>query len=213
MKARILVSILALSLLGGAAPPPPAYTPIVGFHHDAGVDLYGYYMPAPEVRLGKWQLTDISVGPLDEFVAYENGKRDPPEYAPIMFEFADATSPMVQTEIGEVHKVTRRVLPTAYRLSGGHLSFAGTDAVLGRVTFEGTLDIATIRRAQNQDGGNEGAIVLSGPSRRGRQDDAHHLHLVWRRLNDARFQSRLCRHSDARDRRTAKRGRAQAVPP
>ncbi|MBA3048249.1 hypothetical protein [Brevundimonas sp.] len=138
-----------------AEAPPAATAP--AFSHEMSGDLSGYYMPASEVRIGKWSFDHIFVGQAHEFQAWEGGDRSE-TFGPVMLQFDDVTSPMVQTEIGEARSVTARVLPTAYTVTDNRISFEGRSAELGAVRFEGALDpgaLATARRNL----GDEGVVV------------------------------------------------------
>lgn len=142
-----------------AAPAPEASaTPAAAaFSHALTVDASGYYMPVTAPSFGKWTLRDIAVGQRTDFAAWEQGNRSS-TYAPIMIEFEDATSPMVQTEIGEARSGQVRVLPTSYAVTDAGISFTGTSPELGEVRFEGVLDadaLATSRRNL----GDEGAVL------------------------------------------------------
>lgn len=133
------------------APSAPA------FSHSMSSDLSGYYMPAREVRIGKWSLDHVFVGQATEFRAWEGGTRSG-TFGPVMLQFDDVTSPIVQTEIGEARSVTARVLPTAYEVTDSRIRFEGRSTELGPVRFEGVLDpgaLATARRNL----GDEGVVV------------------------------------------------------
>lgn len=135
------------------APPSAAQT----FSHSMSADLSGYYMPASEVRIGKWAFDHVFVGQAQEFQAWEGGSRSA-TFGPVMLQFDDVTSPMVQTEIGEARSITARVLPTAYSVSDTHINFQGRSPELGLVRFDGVLDpgaLATSRRNL----GDEGVVV------------------------------------------------------
>jgi len=137
----------------GALAPPAARA----FSYASTGDLSGYYMPMSEVRLGKWSFDHVFVGQAAEFRAW-NGADTTATFAPVMLQFDDATSPMVQTELGEAHSVTARVLPTRYAVSDERIEFEGTSPELGRVAFEGRIDqgaLATARRNL----GDEGVVV------------------------------------------------------
>lgn len=138
-----------------AAEPSAATT----FSYASTGDLSGYYMPAGEVRVGDWSLDHVFVGQAAEFRSWKGGGRNS-TFAPVMLQFDDVTSPMVQTEIGEARSVTARVLPTRYAVSDDRIAFEGTSAELGRVRFEGRLDqgaLATARRNLGDEG-----VVLTG---------------------------------------------------
>jgi hypothetical protein len=139
----------------GSAEPPPAATP--AFSHSISSDLSGYYLPASEVRIGKWSFDHVFVGQAPEFQAWEGGSRSG-TFGPVMLQFDDVTSPMVQTEIGEARSITARVLPTAYSVTDNRITFEGRSAELGAVRFEGAIDpgaLATARRNL----GDEGVVV------------------------------------------------------
>lgn len=144
-----------------SAPSGPA-APTPGFVHDKGADLFGYYLPAREVKVGNWRLTALSLGQEGEFADWEAGKRTT-TYAPVMLEFEDVTSPTETNEMGQtVHKATTRVLPASYAVSGGKLAFAGQDARLGPVGFAGSVDLAKLKatKAKGPNGGPE--TILTG---------------------------------------------------
>jgi hypothetical protein len=139
-----------------AEAPAPAAT---AFSHSMSSDLSGYYMPASEVRIGKWSFDHVFVGQAQEFQAWEGGSRSG-TFGPVMLQFDDVTSPMVQTEIGEARSITARVLPTAYSVTDTRVRFAGHSAELGAVHFVGVLDpeaLATSRRNLGEEG-----VVLIG---------------------------------------------------
>lgn len=133
------------------APAAPA------FSHSMSSDLSGYYMPAREARIGKWSFDHVFVGQAQEFQAWEGGSRSG-TFGPVMLQFDDETSPMVQTEIGEARSITARVLPTVYSVTDTRISFQGRSPELGLVRFDGTFDpgaLATSRRNL----GDEGVVV------------------------------------------------------
>jgi len=138
------------------AAEPPAAT---AFSDASTGDLSGYYMPASDVRVGKWSLDHVFVGQAAEFRSWTGGERTT-TFAPVMLQFDDVTSPMVETELGEARSVTARVLPTRYAVSDDRIMFEGTSAELGRVTFEGRLDQGALANSR-RNLGDEGA-VLSG---------------------------------------------------
>ena len=142
----------------GEAPSAPApAAPATTFSHSMSADLSGYYMPANEVRIGKWSFDHIFVGQTQDFEAWEGGTRSE-TFGPVMVQFDDVTSPMVETEIGEARSITARVLPSTYSVTDNRISFEGRSAELGAVRFEGALDpgaLATARRNL----GDEGVVV------------------------------------------------------
>lgn len=163
MRTRILAAAGIAALFAVAScdrPDAPGEAPSAAapaFSHSMSSDLSGYYMPASEVRIGKWSFDHVFVGQAQEFQAWEGGSRSG-TFGPVMLQFDDATSPMVQTEIGEAHSVNARVLPTTYSVTDTRISFEGRSGELGAVRFEGALDpgaLATSRRNL----GDEGVVV------------------------------------------------------
>ena len=143
-------------VLTPAAPGAP-----VAFLHEKATDFAGYFLPSQPVKVGKWKLSDLSIGPEDELAKWEAGTRTA-TYAPVMLEFDDMTSPTKANELGQqVHTVRIRVLPTTYALGpGGAVHFTAKDANLGDVQFDGTVDAAALTklRAAGPNGGPQ-AIV------------------------------------------------------
>ena len=134
-----------------AAPAGPAFT------NSAAGDLSGYYLPIDDARVGKWAFDHVFVGQAAEFTGWQGGERSA-TFAPLMLQFEDTTSPMVQTEIGEARSVTARVLPTTYAVNDGEIRFEGRSPELGVVMFSGRLDqgaLATARRNL----GDEGTVL------------------------------------------------------
>jgi hypothetical protein len=136
------------------AEPPPA---TAAFSHAISADLSGYYLPAGELRVGKWSLDHIFVGQVQDFQSWEGGSRSE-TFGPVMLQFEDVTSPMVQTEIGETRSASARVLPGAYSVTDTSLSFEGRSPELGRVRFEGALDPAALATSR-RNLGDEGVVV------------------------------------------------------
>lgn len=140
--------------------PPSAPAPsATAFSYASTDDLSGYYMPASEVRIGKWSLDHVFVGQAAEFRSWAGGDRGA-TFAPVMLQFDDATSPMVQTELGEARSVTARVLPTRYAVSDDRVRFEGTSPELGRVSFDGRLDPGALATSRRNLG--DGSVVLTG---------------------------------------------------
>lgn len=132
-----------------------------GFSHKAGENLFGYYIPTQDVRVGDLRLDHLHIGGKTEFAAWEAGQRSE-TYAPVMLEFSDLSSPVETNELGaEVHTVRVRVLPSAYRLGDGDFRFVGEDARVGTVTLDGMLDLGVLGQARS-DGPSSGEpeIVL-----------------------------------------------------
>ena len=142
-------------------PAPPALAGPAGFHHQAGFDAQGFYMPVQEVRVGALLLDHVGVGSPNDFEQWEKGDREG-VYGPILLQFDDTTSPVIENEMGgEVHSVNVRILPTAYNFDSHTLSFAGTDAKLGKVVFEARFDGEALRRAL-ESGESAQVTVLRG---------------------------------------------------
>lgn len=165
MRHRRLAAAALLTVIGlascddsasgnrGAAPAPAAST------YTAAGDVSGYYMPLAEVRSGKWSLHHLFLGQAAEFAGWQGGQRSP-TFAPVMLQFEDTTSPMVQTEIGEARSVTVRMLPTRFDVNDASVRFEGRSPELGEVIFDGRMDQGALSTAR-RNLGDEGA-VLSG---------------------------------------------------
>ena len=138
---------------GSAEPAPSA------FSHALTTDLSGYYLPVEPVRAGDWILHHVFIGQAPEFQAWEGGERSA-TFAPVMIQFEDVTSPMVQTELGETRSRTARVLPAAYEVTDASVTFAGRSPELGEVRFEGRLDPGALATARRNLGGED--AVLTG---------------------------------------------------
>lgn len=142
----------------GQAPAPAPAARLTGFFHQPGLNLFGYYFPKAPVQFGNFKLRQLHLGSPEEFASYEKGQRISPNYAPVMLEFDDVTSPQRENELGQpYHEVSRRVLPTAYRITSEQLSFQGRDDVLGEVSFEGRIDAKALERVQA--GGAEETVL------------------------------------------------------
>jgi hypothetical protein len=175
---RLIGPALGLLLLascdrpGAPAEAPPA---AAAYSHTLIADLSGYYLPAGEVRVGKWSLDHIFVGQAQDFRSWEGGSRSE-TFGPVMLQFEDVTSPMVQTEIGETRSVSARVLPSAYSVSDTSISFQGRSPELGLVRFDGVLDpgaLATARRNLGDEG-----VVVTGTLKVG-DGPAQNVQLRW----------------------------------
>ena len=130
-----------------------------GFSHAATADISGYYIPVEPVLIGKWSLDHVFVGQTAEFDGWEGGARSE-TFGPVMIQFDDAASPMVQTELGEAHSVTVRVLPSGYAVTDTAVRFEGEAAGLGRVSFDGVLDQGALATSKRNLGGD--GVVLTG---------------------------------------------------
>ena len=163
MRTRIGVAaaLLTTLLLGACermAAPSDAIPP-ASFSHATTADISGYYMPVEPVRIGRWRLDHIFVGQAPEFEAWEDGvRRD--AFAPLMVQFADATSPTAATGPGQAHSVTARVLPTRYEVTDMTVSFEGQSPQLGKVSFTARLDPGALATAKRNLGGD--GVVMTG---------------------------------------------------
>lgn len=134
-----------------AAPTAPASPAahLTGFFHEPGLNLFGYYFAKAPVQLGNFKLRALHLGAPEEFASYEKGQRISPNYAPVMLEFDDVTSPQRENELGQpYHQVSRRVLPKAYRVTAEQVSFYGEDPVMGAVSFDGQIDAKALERVR-----------------------------------------------------------------
>lgn len=171
MHTRYLIGASVLATLAVAAcdrTPATVETPadaaagdsaITGFNHATTADISGYYMPVEPVRVGKWSLDHVFVGQASEFETWERGAHSA-AFAPVMIQFDDATSPMVETELGEAHSITARVLPTRYEVTDTAVSFDGQSPEMGAVSFVGRLDSDALATSKRNLGGEE--VVLTG---------------------------------------------------
>ena len=144
MRRILILSAAALALaLAACEPPAPGKTgegggaaaPARAFASSQQDDLSGYYIPADQMAANGWTFHHIFIGQASDFEAWEAGQRSA-TFAPIMIEFEDASSPMVQTEMGESRSGRARILPTSYSVSDD------------RVRFEGRLDPEALAEAR-----------------------------------------------------------------
>lgn len=148
MMRRAAVLVFALVAMACGVPSGKAGD-LHGFTSDKKQDLFGYYMPVGSVRVGKFELANISISDIADFKKFEGGGYKGTPFASVMLEFNDTTSPKKQGDMGDYYTNAPRVLPNAYSVTGTNITFIGTDKQLGVVTFTGTLDLADIKAAQN----------------------------------------------------------------
>lgn len=173
---RLLFVLAAASLTQGCdvsvgqpdTPPPPpeqphvqTLAPVEGFAHQANADLFGYYLPVSAVQVENLRLSHLHLGDEVAFNEWERAQgRGPTNFAPMMFQFDDVTSPTIANELGgQTPEVIVRVLPTGYGVSDDVVRFAGQDPTLGLVTFEGRFDQRAFAQVRAQGGD---APVLHG---------------------------------------------------
>ena len=151
---------------GFVAPVEPATeTPapaagVTGFSHVKGEDLFGFYIPNTEVKIGTWKLDNIAIMDEADFASWEAGETAGPS-GPIMFEFSDTSSATSENELGQtVYAKRTRILPTSYKIGGGNIQVTGTDVTLGQVQLDGTIDVAALKRARAGGPGGEPETVL-----------------------------------------------------
>lgn len=179
---RFLLTFGALALLAGCDQPPgerdkgvAAERPLASeFVSVIDEDLSGYYLPAGEGGDSGWVFHHLFVGQKPEFEAWEAGRRST-TFAPVMIEFENADSPMVQTELGETRSGRDRVLPTHYRVTNRRVEFEGRSTALGPVRFEGDLDRNALAESRRNLGTE--AAVLTGTLTVG--DQARRVSLRW----------------------------------
>lgn len=141
-----------------ATPEPAVETP-TGFEHQARFDASGYYL-AENVQAGSYKLNHIAIGAPSDFSQWEEGKRAS-VFGPILFQFDDVNSPTVTNEMGgEAHSLTVRLLPEAYSVSSGKMTFKGSDPKVGQVVFSGSFDEAALAQAKSE--GASSRPVLRG---------------------------------------------------
>lgn len=144
-----------------AAPPAVVADPsLIGFRHDQKQDMFGYYYPVAEVKIGDYRLDHVHIGGPVGFADWAAGKRTR-TYGPVMLEFQDVTSPSRTNALGNTsYSVKLRVLPTAYAIDDGTVRFVGTDPKLGEVRLKATIDQAALRTARANPTG--AAPVITG---------------------------------------------------
>jgi hypothetical protein len=147
---------LIVSAAAFAAGTPP-------FRHDNTAEIFGYYMPKTEIRVGKFRLDTLSIGTLDDMKKYESGKERLPTYAPVMFVFQDVTSKKLKNEMGDTYYANEpRVLPTSYRIRNSTITFSGTDKQVGAVSFSGTIDIKALNAVRDQGLLDTDKVIVTG---------------------------------------------------
>lgn len=165
MRSTVLVTLAAVCLsscggpsttsdetaAGPVAPPAvPADPSLTGFRHDQKQDLFGYYYPTADVKVGNYKLDHLHIGGPVGFGDWVAGRRTR-TYGPVMLEFQDVTSPARTNALGNTsYSVKLRVLPTAYALNDETVRFVGTDPKLGEVRLDARIDLAALKGARSK---------------------------------------------------------------
>lgn len=180
-KLKLVAALGAVIVLGGAialadrqaAPETATTSPAIsGFSRDASADLQGYYIPlwnektgvSAQYRAGNFVLNNLAISTRTELAAFEkSGTSGIENYAPVMLEFDDVTSPTGENELGQTYyQTTERILPDAYAITADTLAFKGTGTTLGPVTFTGHADPKGIKAARNAPAHISKGAVLTG---------------------------------------------------
>ncbi len=141
-----------------AAVADPAVEVDPGYRHEAALDASGFYLTPQPTQIGNYRLTHLGIGAPSDFQQWEKGERAS-VFGPILLQFDDVTSPVQTNEMGgEAHAVSVRVLPQAYSLSSGKVTFRGADPKLGEVLFSGQFDPAALAQARN-DGSSQQPVL------------------------------------------------------
>jgi hypothetical protein len=143
-----------------AAPESPTVEVPAGYRHETAFDASGFYLTPQPIQIGDYRLTHLGIGAPSDFQQWEKGERAS-VFGPILLQFDDVTSPVQTNEMGgEAHAVSVRVLPQAYSLTTGKVTFRGADPKLGEVLFSGQFDPAALAQARNE--GSSQDPVLRG---------------------------------------------------
>ncbi len=114
------------------------------FAHSQTEDISGYYR-VEGVAAGDLTLSQVFVGQVQEFEAWEAGRRSS-TFAPVMMEFMRGAE-------------TVRVLPDRYSVSDGRVSMRGTAPGVGEVSADLRLDKGALATARRNLGGSEDAAM------------------------------------------------------
>ncbi|MCY1647602.1 hypothetical protein OVA11_11195 [Caulobacter sp. SL161] len=140
----------------------PAPSAVAGFQHDPKLDAFGYYFSETPIRSGDWELSSLHIGALDDFAAWEGGKRTS-TYAPIFLEFDNVTSPTAVSELGQTYyTVSIRLLPEAYRVNTREVVYRAKDPKLGEIVFTGAFDLEALAAAKSGEAQGADRPVLRG---------------------------------------------------
>lgn len=163
---KIILASAAVLALAACQPPAPREgegaedaRPTADFRHAMTADQSGYYLPTAEVSIDGWTFDHLFMGQATDFQAWEQGRRSG-VFAPLMIEFEDRDSPMVQTELGQSRSGRDRILPTRYQVTDARVEFEGRSETLGPVRFEGVLDAGRLAESKRNLG--DETPVLTG---------------------------------------------------
>lgn len=118
-----------------AAAPGPVYV------HEAGLDVFGYYIPTSDLVFNGWALNHVFVGDSMMFDEFKAGGEMPDE-APVWAEFWDTSSEIMTNEMGQQYaSVSRRVRASSYAIESGRFDFTGSDDVVGDVMISGMIHL------------------------------------------------------------------------
>jgi hypothetical protein len=119
----------------------PAAAPAEAYVYEAGLDVFGYYIPTSDQVFNGWALHHVFVGDPTEFQAHADGGYAAGE-APIWAEFWDTSSEVRVNELGQEYaSVSRRVRATGYVIESGRFDFNGSDDILGDVMISGMIHL------------------------------------------------------------------------
>ncbi len=153
----------------------PVSLPLKGFVSSAKADLFGYYMPAHETRVGKFKLIMVALGAREDFAEFQAGKNRTGKWAPVMLVFAPLDSQPQPGEEGGVYWPNSfRVLPSAYRVTNTTIAFVGNDKALGSVSFNATIDAAALASEKKN---GAGKTVMAGDLVAGAK--SQHVTFTW----------------------------------
>lgn len=153
--AAAFAALIGLSYAGTSFAAPAA----ASFVYQSKTDLFGYYIPATDVRVGKFKLNNVAIAGADDFKTFFGGQRLD-TFAPVMVCFDDTSSKQLTGELGPYYQNAPRVLPSAFTVSGDVVTFAGNDKQVGPVTFKGKLNLKAVAGAKGS--GDANAIVMTG---------------------------------------------------
>lgn len=157
--ALILTACDPPSATKGGRPAADARDLAADFYSAIDAEQSGYFIPTAPVSIDGWTFHHLFMGQKGDFAVWEGGSRSG-VFGPVMIEFEDTNSPMVQTELGESRSGRDRILPLRYRVTDSRVVFEGRSRTLGPVRFEGDLDAGRLAESMRNLG--DETPVLSG---------------------------------------------------